>query len=554
MHQIVKFARDTLGVTLYDGQASALTEYYESDKQNWLLLAGRRSGKSLLSDIIACYEALIPSFSNMTRQDEERYILLISVRQDSAQLHIRNIAKLLKHNKKIGALIEKVSEDRIILNTGVVILSLPASARAARGYTASTLVFDEAAFYVDTNGNSSAEAIYTALEPTTATFGEMARIVITTSVGAKTGLVFDLYDRAISGELENYFITKVPTTEMNPKVSQKTINAALKRDPEAGAAEYLAEFRERSEAFFSSEMIDRCIDRSFKFPAFKKRDHDTVIMAIDPALLRDRYAYAVGHFQDGTIIIDYVKALKPPVDPNEAEALISVLNDKYKPTKILCDNASTVQRLQPKIKAMTYAPFTRPMKLKIYGSLKESINLETIILPNDSELIDELKSLQIRNGNDIAAPKSGRVTHDDLADCVALVTDGLLDAKNHKVTMTVIKDPFGVWPWPDGHDYTQEFGIQPKGKINKQPHPEGVTFENCRYRQNGCLACLEEQKPFIEQEEQELKRGVQSGNYLAWEAHQQEISDLATIQSEKNAKQAQLVNLFWTNVSNYRSN
>ena len=489
MHNIVKFARDTLGVTLYDGQASALTEYYESGKANWLLLAGRRSGKSLLSDIIACYEALVPSFEGMTRQDEERYVLLVSVRQDSAQLHIRNIAKLLRHNKKIGAVIEKVAEDRIILKTGVVILSLPASARAARGYTASTLVFDEAAFYVDTNGNSSAEAIYTALEPTTATFGEMARIVITTSVGAKSGLVFDLYDRAISGELEDYFITKVPTTEMNPKVAQRTISAALKRDPEAGAAEYLAEFRERSEAFFSSEMIDRCIDRSFKFPAFKKKDHDIVIMAIDPALLRDRYAYAVGHFQDGTVIIDYVKALKPPVDPNEAESLIAVLNDKYKPFKILCDNASTVQRLKPKIKAMEYAPFTRPMKLKIYGSLKEAINLETIVLPNDTELIDELKSLQIRNGNDIAAPKSGRVTHDDLADCIALVTDALMDSKNRPGTMTIVKDPFIDWGQTEGQEFDFVHGWHEKGSINEAPHPEGVTWETCKYRNKGCLAC-----------------------------------------------------------------
>jgi len=417
----------------------------------------------------------------MTRQGEERYILLISVRQDSAQLHIRNIAKLLRHNKKIGAVIEKVAEDRIILKTGVVILSLPASARAARGYTASTLVFDEAAFYVDTNGNSSAEAIYTALEPTTATFGEMARIVITTSVGAKSGLVFDLYDRAISGELEDYFITKVPTTEMNPKVAQRTISAALKRDPEAGAAEYLAEFRERSEAFFSSEMIDRCIDRSFKFPAFKKKDHDIVIMAIDPALLRDRYAYAVGHFQDGTVIIDYVKALKPPVDPNEAESLIAVLNDKYKPFKILCDNASTVQRLKPKIRAMLYAPFTRPMKLKIYGSLKEAINLETIILPNDSELIEELKNLQIRNGNDISAPQR-KNAHDDLADCLALVCDALMDSKNHNVGIQVVKDPFADWGSTDGQEFDFVHGWHDIGSINKEPHPEGVTFLNCPHR------------------------------------------------------------------------
>src|SRR5665648_19896 len=492
MHQIVKFASETLGIELYPGQVAALDEYYSSGQPNWLLLAGRRSGKSLLSDVIACYEALIPDFSGMTRTSEERYVLLVSVRQDSAQLHIRNIAKLLRHKREIGALIEKVSDDRIILKTGVVILSLPASARAARGYTASTLILDEAAFFVDTLGNSSAEAIYTALEPTTATFGELARIVITTSVAAKTGLVYDLYDRALSGELENFYITKVPTNEMNPKVSARTIQAAMKRDAEGAAAEYFAEFRERSEAFFSSEAIERCIDRSFRLPFARQKTSEPVIMAIDPALLRDRYAFGVGHFQDGAVIIDYVKALHPPVDPNEAESLIAALNDKYKPVKILCDNASTVQRLKPKIRAMTYTPFTRPMKLKIYGSLKESINLETIVLPNDNELIDELKSLQIRNGNDIAAPKSGRVTHDDLADVIALICDALMDKSNHPGKITVVPDPFAYWGLDPDYDWDSTWGIHKKGSINRRPHPEGVTWETCRYRMKGCESCRDE--------------------------------------------------------------
>jgi len=425
MHQIVSFARDTLGVKLHPGQASALSEYYESGKQNWLLLAGRRSGKSLLSDVIACYEALVPDFKGMVREAEDRYILLVSVRQDSAGLHIRNINKLLRHRKEIGSLIQKVAEDRIILSNGCVILSLPASARAARGYTASALVLDEAAFFVDTLGNSSAEAIYTALEPTTATFGDKSRIVITTSVGAKQGLVYDLYDRSTQGELPEYFITKAPTLEMNPAVSEKTIQSALRRDNEGASAEYLCEFRERTEAFFNSEALEKCIDRSIHIFDRKPKEN-SYLMAVDPALMRDRYGYGIAHLQDGIVIVDYVKALHPPVDANGAEDLLASLVDRYKPSGVLCDNASTVQRLKVKIPAMTYKPFTRPMKLKIYGSLKEAVNLQTILLPNDSELIDELKALQIRNGVDIAAPRSGRITHDDLADCIALLVDGLV--------------------------------------------------------------------------------------------------------------------------------
>ncbi len=496
MHQIVNFAHDTLGVKLHPGQASTLSEYYESGKQNWLLLAGRRSGKSLLSDVIACYEALVPDFEGMVRDNEDRYILLVSVRQDSAGLHIRNINKLLRHRKEIGSLIEKVAEDRIILSNGCVILCLPASARSARGYTASTLVLDEAAFFVDTLGNSSAEAIYTALEPTTATFGDKARIVITTSVGAKQGLVYDLFDRSTQGELPEFFVTKAPTTEMNPAVSEKTIQSALKRDSESASAEYLCEFRERTEAFFNSEALERCIDKGVHI-FDRKIKVDSYLMAVDPALMRDRYGFGIAHQQDGVIIIDYIKALHPPVDANGAEDLLQSLVERYKPSGVLCDNASTVQRLKPKIPAMVYKPFTRPMKLKIYGSLKEAINLETILLPNDGELIDELKALQIRNGVDIAAPKSGRITHDDLADCVALLVDGLM-SREYQYQRIEIMPSFLEVDWSPG--WQKNYLKIPRGGAvyweevpgcNQAPHPPGINHENCPFSSK-CQACIDE--------------------------------------------------------------
>jgi len=88
MHKIITFAAEELKVKLYPGQAAALDEYYTSNKPNWLFLAGRRGGKSLISDIIACYEGLVPDFWDVLREGEERFIIMLSVRQDSANLHI----------------------------------------------------------------------------------------------------------------------------------------------------------------------------------------------------------------------------------------------------------------------------------------------------------------------------------------------------------------------------------------------------------------------------------------------------------------------------------
>jgi hypothetical protein len=454
MAQITAFAKDQLGIALYEGQAQALSKYYASERPNWLLLSGRRGGKSLISDVIACYEATVTDFTGYTRDGEDRYIIIVSVRDDSAKLHIRQIAKLLRHGRSTAALIEQVKEDRVILKNGVVILSLPASARAARGYTASTLILDEAAFFVDTLGNSSAEAIFTALSPTVATFGDKARIVITTSVNTKTGLVYELYDRAMSGELDEWHVTKTGSRELNPKVSERIINNALRRDPEAAQAEYFSEFREQTESYLSSTAIDQCVD-----PGLRQHERGTgesYIMAIDPALMRDNYAYAVAHKSEGLIVIDYIHRLTAPVDANGAEDLLKSLYERFRPSGILCDNPSTVQRLKSEI-PMVYTPFSRQQKLRIYGALKEAINLQLVALPNDSDLINELKALQIRGGVDISAPKAGRITHDDLADVVALLVDALTSG-NYSYEVTILPSPYLADGWDAWKDPNEPIG------------------------------------------------------------------------------------------------
>jgi hypothetical protein len=457
MHPIIEFSQH-LGVTLYPGQEAALTAYYESGKPNWLLLSGRRGGKSLLSDVIACYEATVPDYSAMTRPGEDRYILIVSVRDDSAKIHIRQIGKLLRHGKNTRALIDQIKEDRILLKNDTVILSLPASARAARGYTASTLILDEAAFFVDTLGNSSAEAIYQALSPTVATFGDAARIVITTSVNARSGLVYDLYENAEAGQLDDWHVTKTDSRSLNPKVSQRIIDNALKRDPEGAAAEYLSEFREQVEAFLSSEAVDKCIDvglsRGVPVPGTR------YVMAIDPALMRDNYAFLIAHQQDGLVTVDYINRLTAPVNANGAEDLLKSLNARWRPTSILCDNPSTVQRL--KDLPMVYTPFTRQQKMRIYGALKEAVNLGLVAFPNDNDLISELKALQIRGGVDIAAPKSGRVTHDDLADTLAMCVDNLQGTTISTVSFipSLYSDLLGL-DEPDGYARAASLKISP---------------------------------------------------------------------------------------------
>jgi hypothetical protein len=438
---IVDFARDALGVTPYPGQAAALMGYYASGRPNYLLLAGRRGGKSLLSDIIACYEAVVPDFGAALRPGETRHVIIVSVRLDNAALHIRNCGKLLRHTKGLGKLIKLEKQDRLELANGVTILSLPASARAGRGFTASAVILDELAHFQDTLGNASADAVYDAFTPCVATFGDRGRIIVTTTPAARQGIVFDLFDR----ELEDWHITRKTTQELNPKVSDKTIDRARLRDAESASVEYDAEFSDPVASFLSSDAIDRAVDRG-RQPAESGEAGVTYVMAIDPATMGDRYAFVITHHTEGKVILDYAHIIKPPVDPNAAEDLLFDLARRFKPTKIRCDTAATTERLKDKLPHLEYTPFSRPMKLRIYGSLKEALNMGGLVLYPDGDLIAELKALQIRNGVDICAPKSGRITHDDLADCLALCCDAMVSGGHTWIGLTTIGGPIADRP------------------------------------------------------------------------------------------------------------
>ncbi len=491
MHKIISFAQDQLGIKLYPGQRAALEAYYKSGKPNWLFIAGRRGGKSTISDIIAAYEAIVPDFTGAIRPEEDRYILIISTGLTAARLHIRNISKLLKRTPAIRQLVEQVTEDSIRLKSGVVILALPCSARSGRGYTASTLILDELAHYVDSQGNASANAVFDALTPTTATFGDLARVVITTTPVSKTGIVFDLYDRISAGELEDFYLTQADTQSLNPKVKAGIIKDAYKRDPEFAATEYGAEFRDPLENFLSTDAIEACIDPGLQ-RIDRGRDGANYFMAIDPATMKDRYAFLVGHRFEGRVIVDYAYTMRPPVDPNQAEALLFDLVEKFKPERVYCDTASTTERLRGKLPEIEYTPFSRPLKLKIYGNLKELINLGKLVMYREGDLVDELKALVIKNGVDIAAPKAGKITHDDLADCLALVCYGLA-AGDSGAVYAMPNIFYGEY---EGKDLERDFVQYPDGSfipgVNKRPHPPGVTFENCQYRGRGCQACINE--------------------------------------------------------------
>src|SRR5262249_9281722 len=129
------------------------------------------------------------------------------------------------------------------------------------------VAMDEAAHFVDTDGNSAAEPVWRALAPATAQFAGLARIVVCSTPLGQDGFFASLFQQADSGEIADAVAHRATTLEANP-----TIDAGFLEGERAalGAAdfarEYEAEFGAGAGAFFERESVEAALGRYRELP------------------------------------------------------------------------------------------------------------------------------------------------------------------------------------------------------------------------------------------------------------------------------------------------
>lgn len=145
-----------------------------------------------------------------------------------------------------------VTEDEIVFTTGSAVAAFPCTSRGGRGWPISTLVMDEAAHFLDTEGNS-AETVWRALVPSTAQFGKEAKIIVASTPWGQEGLFASLFQQASSGELRDAVAFQVPTAEANPTIDPDFLEGEEARDPEVFRSEYEARFLGGGASFLDPE-------------------------------------------------------------------------------------------------------------------------------------------------------------------------------------------------------------------------------------------------------------------------------------------------------------
>ncbi|NBO56503.1 MAG: hypothetical protein EBU84_18360, partial [Actinobacteria bacterium] len=198
-------------------------------------------------------------------------------------------------------------------------------AKGLRGGANILVALDEVAHFTD-EGQSSADDVYQAVEPSTRTFspkdpknpsrpiGENeGRIILISSPLGKQGLFYKQFTLGFtSGEAaKNMLCVQAPTWEVNPTVPAGTFEGSYLKDPRVFYTEFGAVFTDRTRGWIEDESdLMACVDPKLtpKSAAPSRMPH---FMGVDIALVGDYTAVAVGHFDpQGRVVLDYIDRIR----------------------------------------------------------------------------------------------------------------------------------------------------------------------------------------------------------------------------------------------------
>lgn len=409
---ISQFSRDPnlLNLQLWPKQQEVLEQFWEGNFALAVWALGRRSGKTLMSAIVATYAAcmLADEYKKHLRPGEKFFIISVANTESQSKLALQGVKDLVNGSPILKRLIVRETSDTLELSNGCVFKALPASSRSGRGMACPLLIFDELAHAIDTeSGNAAGGSLYQALSPSVAQFGNLGKILMLSSPWTQAGIFWDLFKQANSGNFAHMQVVNLPTWEVNPTIPKEWLEQEKARDPELFAVEYGANFSQSLAAFIDPALVDTAIN-SYRgplppLPNFKGKYY----LSLDPARGgRDAYTACIVHMDGERLVIDKWHEFLPTwSDGKKAQIAISEVEDwilehhnLYKFARSVLDqynSQSTIQRLRGKL-PIEELTWTAPSKTQAFSKLRELFNAGKIELYPHPKGIQQLKNLTVQ--------------------------------------------------------------------------------------------------------------------------------------------------------------
>jgi hypothetical protein len=421
---------------LWPRQREILASIEEGPRVHVLAL-GRRSGKTTMAALVGLWDATLrPELAARVRPGERRHVVAVATSHRQSRLVIQAARSIVEGSPLLGPLMESATEDELHFSTGASLSAFPCTSRGGRGWAISTLIMDEAAHFLSTDGsNIAAEEVWRALVPGTVQFGPEARIVMASTPWGTDGLFAETFQRAESGELEDARATRATTRDVNPTVDEEWLEAERIRDPEGYKAEYEAQFVGSGGAFFDAENIAGAVTFGGDLSPGEARRW---VAGLDPAFASDPFGLVIVGRDPGEarrLVVGKVAAWEPRgrkatsleeqrgvEDAVLAEVAGTIraygaraVTDQYKASGV-------VERLRRYGVSVRTEAMTAPTKDAAFGFLRARLNEGGIDLPENAELLRELRAVRTRYGagrSSVVLPRIG-ASHCDRAQALAI--------------------------------------------------------------------------------------------------------------------------------------
>ncbi len=339
-HSLRYFAEELVGLKLEPGQQRLVSLLDDDFAQlrTVVVRKGRRSGMTACAALVAawCGTVLAPRFRKHLLPGEEFAITFVATSRDQAGVALAFVKRFLAASAILQEQVVAETADSLKMVGGCVIEAIPCSARASRGRANGVVILDEAAHFVDSQGNASLPAVLDALLPPLAQFGSLGLLMaISTPLDAAGGF-FELEQEAASGQFDDMAALHLPTMEAMPRLAAEA-ERQRKRNPRRFQREWLGEYTSSGESF-PLDAYDACVDPDYVPPAGDPER--PAIFALDGAVSRDSMAL-VGI--DWGFNLIYAHAWHPPkggtIDHRSVLAELIELSQRFKMIAIAYDPA-----------------------------------------------------------------------------------------------------------------------------------------------------------------------------------------------------------------------
>ena len=363
-------------------------------RELWII-AGRRSGKDSVASLIVAHAAALFDGGGKLRPGEMALCVGLGCGRDQARIVKNYTQGYFKDIPPLAAMITRETKNGIELSNSVEIAVGTNNFRAVRGRPILCAVLDEVAFYQDDDAANPDTEVYAALLPGMATLDGM--LIGISSPYAKSGLLYTKYRDHFGKSDNEVLVIKAPTRALNPTIDQGIIDRAMRDDPDAAAAEWMAEFRNDISGLISHEAIMATVIKGrLELLPVASNNYHCFVDAASGTAGGDSFSMAIAHVDELTnkIALDLCREFRPPFLVDNCIAEVVETCRSYGVARVVGDKFSgDFLRQQFLVHELRYEASPRT-KSEIYLSALPLINSNRIELLDDERTTKQALALE----------------------------------------------------------------------------------------------------------------------------------------------------------------